>query len=142
MRARRRAAPVQGLNQPIHRLRHLDPWLDDAADQSKDNYRPKAGCDGDMIFDALDRRLAHGRIGVGEGEPLLTPGLACSDGRNPQLVSAQHAPQRRQIKQARLADGKLNPVIAQAGDALQVRLQIAFKGCRLETGGLGRENNG
>ena len=69
-------AHLQSLNQPIHRLRLVNPRFEDATNQPDNDDRIEAGCQGYMGLDAFDRQHgafdlsslgADGREG-GEGE--------------------------------------------------------------------------
>jgi hypothetical protein len=116
--------------------------LDDPAQQANDDDgstaltagRPQTGSKGDVGLDSVDGGRPHGRVRVGEGEPLFAPGLTGAYGRDLQAMVRYDAQQVAGIDQPGIADGQLYAIVTHASDLGDVGFKIPLESHRLKLG--------
>ena len=85
----------------------------------------------------LDGGSTHGRIGIGKGQPLLSPRLPGSDGGHAQAKPIDDAQQLIGVDEGRITDGQFDSVIAQFGDLFDIGLEITLERHCVELGLVG-----
>ncbi len=105
---------------------------EDAANEAEDDDGVHAGREREVGLQPVECSFANGGVGVGEREPLLSPGLAGSNGRHLQPVTFDGRCERVAVEEVRVSDGELDTVVAELCDPGEVLLEVALQGGGLE----------